>query len=172
MHQDAEYDLRFEHFDIQVSFFAHEVTSDMGGTLFVPSSHFRRAHVFDLMRYQNIAGQLQTVCPAGTMVFWHHNLWHAARSNYTDRMRYMFKLRLNATVKQVLLWNTNDLRHPELAKTLQESFPWHGHESRREVMNRIRLWRALTGNKHFDLANWWGRVENQSERRASAVQCG
>ena len=166
VHQDAEYDVRFEHFDIQLSFFPHSVTPDMGGTLFVPGSQFRRAHVFKLMRYQNIVGQLQTVCPAGTVVIWHHNLWHAARSNFTDRRRYMFKLRLNARVKQERLWNTADLEHPDVARILQEDIPWHGHEQRREVMNRIKLWRSLTGNPRYDLANWWGRVENMPERRA------
>jgi len=172
VHQDAEYDVRFEHFDIQISFFPHEVTPDMGGTLFLPSSHFRRAHVFKLMRYQSIVGQLQTVCPAGTLVFWHHNLWHGARSNFTDRWRYMFKLRLNASVKQERLWNTEDEHDPEVVKALQASFPWHGHEERREVMNRIRLWRALTGNDRFDIANWWGRVENQPEEMAMLAAHG
>ncbi len=170
VHQDAEYDVRFEHFDIQLSFFPHAVTPDMGGTLFVPGSHFRRAHVFKLMRYQNIVGQIQTVCPAGSLVFWHHNIWHAARSNFTDRMRYMFKLRLNASVKQERLFNTDDVQHPDVARILQEDIPWHGHETRREIMNRIKLWRSLIGDSKFDLINWWTRVENKPERIAELAR--
>lgn len=164
LHQDAEYDIRALHFDIQVSFFPADTPLESGGTLFVPGSHFRRVHEADIKRYQNIVGQVQAVCKAGTMFFWHANTWHSARSNHTDKDRYMFKLRLNPTVRQQRLWNTDDIESPEIPKILSQSIPWHGQRNRIEIMNRIKLWRFLSGDNDFDTGSlWWTRVENEPD---------
>src|SRR5690349_3741891 len=40
LHGDSTIDVRM-HFDVQLMYFPHEVTPDMGGTLIVPGSHFR-----------------------------------------------------------------------------------------------------------------------------------
>jgi hypothetical protein len=161
LHQDAEYDVRFEHFDIQISLFVHDVPLEMGGTLFLPGSHFRRVHESQIGRYQNVVGQIPTVCKAGTMIFWHHNLWHASRSNHTDAVRYMFKVRINPTVRQVRLWNMDDLDDPEIPKILRHPEPWHGQEARLEIMNRLRLWRSLTDQPAYDVDSWLFRIENK-----------
>ena len=150
LHQDAEYDVRRNHFDIQISFFPEDTPAESGGTLFLPGSQFRRVYESTTRRYQDVLGQVQAICDAGTMFFWHTNVWHAARSNQTDRDRYMFKLRLNPTVRQQRLWNTADLDDPDtrtdIGKTLGGHIPWHGQRHRIEVMNRIRLWRYLAGD--------------------------
>lgn len=167
LHQDAEYDVRRLHFDLQISFFPADTPAAAGGTLFLPGSQFRRVYESTTRRYQDVLGQVQAVCGAGAMFFWHTNVWHAARSNHTDRDRYMFKLRLNPTVRQQRLWNTSDLEdtrtRSEVAQILSESIPWHGQRHRIEVMNRIRLWRYLTGDPDFDVAFWWSRIENTPE---------
>ena len=72
----------------------------------------------------------------------------------------MFKLRLNPTVRQQRLWNTDDLDSSEVARALNRKIPWHGQRHRIELMNRIKFWRFLTGDPAFDMALWWGRVEN------------
>lgn len=162
LHQDAEYDPRFENFDIQISFFPTDVSIETGGTLFVPGSHFRRVHESSIRRYQNIVGQVQCVCKAGTIVVWHHNIWHSGRSNHTPADRYMFKLRLNPTVRQQLLWNTDDLHDESIPKIIGRSHKWHGVNARIEEMNRVRLWRSLTNQPNFDLPGWyWTRTQNQ-----------
>ena len=167
LHQDAEYDVRRVHFDIQISFFPQDTPAESGGTLFLPGSQFRRVYESTTVRYQDVLGQVQAICDAGTMFFWHTNVWHAARSNHTGRDRYMFKLRLNPTVRQQRLWNTSDLDDPEtrsdIGKILSGTIPWHGQRHRIEVMNRIRLWRYLTGDPDFDVALWWSRIENTPE---------
>ncbi len=163
LHQDAQYDVRFEHFDIQVSLFAHDVPLEMGGTLFVPGSHFRRAHESVLRRYQHVVGEAPTVCKAGTMVLWHHNLWHSSRNNQTDQDRYMFKVRLNPNVRQERLWNTNDIYDPEVVRILSKPEPWHGVDGRLEVMNRIRFWRCLSGDSSFDITGYLSRLENRPQ---------
>ncbi|WOO43352.1 phytanoyl-CoA dioxygenase family protein [Rubellicoccus peritrichatus] len=160
LHQDAEYDRRPHAFDIQISIFPTDVTEAMGGTLFVPGTHFRRVYVGDIRRYQNVVGQVQTVCKAGTVVFWHHNLWHSARSNLSDLDRYMLKLRINPSVKQERLWDTtSDSDSPGLFDVLQKELPWQGNDGRMEIMQRIKLWRYLTGDESFDLKSWWTRVD-------------
>ena len=134
----------------------------MGGTLIVPGSHFRRVHETALRRYQNIIGQIQTVCKAGCMIFFHHNLWHSARSNKSDKLRYMYKLRLNAKSNQERHWNTKDINDPEIKKILKKRQPWLGEEARVEFINRAKLWRYLTGNPDFDIDYYLTRDSMES----------
>ena len=108
LHGDSTIDLRM-HFDMQLMYFPHDVPLEMGGTLLVPGSHFRRINEIDIARYQNIVGQIPMVCQAGTILVLHHGIWHCGRQNKSDQRRYMFKVRLNPTVRQLRLWNTDDL---------------------------------------------------------------
>ena len=112
LHGDSTIDMRM-HFDIQLMYFPHDVTADMGGTLILPGSHFRRINEMDIARYQNFIGQIQTVCKAGTLLIVHHGIWHCGRQNKSNRLRYMFKVRLNPAVRQLRLWNTDDLTGEE-----------------------------------------------------------
>lgn len=162
-HADAIIDTR-QHFDIQLFYFPHDTPRPMGGTMFLPGSHLRRIHETDIGRYQNFLGQLPIVCKAGTLVVGHHGLWHCAQPNHTDQMRYMFKLRLNPTVRQLRLWNTDDLQDPEVDRVLFRDHRWYGNDNRLEWANRIKLWRFLTGNERFDVKYWLTRIENLPER--------
>lgn len=164
IHQDAEIDFREDAFDIQISVFPHDVPADMGGTLFVPGSHFRRVHESTVGIYHNIVGQVQTICKAGTVVVWHQNIWHAGRANHTDQDRYMFKLRLNPMVRQRRLWDTSDADSPEVRRILHGSQDWYGQENRRELYQRVSLWRSLTGNADFELSGFYHeRTENRPQ---------
>jgi len=108
MHGDSIIDMRM-HFDIQLMYFPHDVPLEMGGTLLVPGSQYRRINEADIARYQNFAGQVPMVCKAGSLLALHHGIWHCGRQNKTDRKRYMYKIRLNPVVRQYRLWNTDDL---------------------------------------------------------------
>ena len=55
-----------------------------GGTRFVPGSHLRRVRASGLDRYHHIAGEEQFAGPAGTVVVFHHGLWHAGQPNPGD----------------------------------------------------------------------------------------
>lgn len=160
LHQDAEIDVREDAFDIQLSFFVHDTPLEMGGTRFLPGSHFRRVHETQVGRYQHVKGMYQVECKAGTVVAWHHNIWHGAQPNHTDQMRYMFKLRLNPMVKQQLLWNHKGLENEDLGPIMFKGQPWYGQEHRLEEFSRIRMWRFLTNNPKFDRGDWYTRVEN------------
>ncbi len=180
-HADSIIDTRETAFDIQLMYYPHEVTACMGGTRYVPGSHFRRINEMAIARYQNIVGQQHVVCPAGTLLVMHHGIWHGGGRNQSDQSRYMLKIRLNPTCRQVLLWNTDDLaessvgpaaifdpdayRHKDRVQTIFErSEKWFPlDESRLETVNRIRLWRALVGDPHFDGHYWLSRVENQPQ---------
>jgi hypothetical protein len=165
LHGDAIIDVRAEAFDVQLMYYPQEVTLDMGGTLSVPGSHLRRINETDVGRYQNLRGQTRLVCPAGTVVFVHHGIWHSGRRNDTDRPRYMFKIRFNPTVRQLRLWNTDDLDDPAVSTELSREFPWYeAATARLELYNRVRLWRALTGDDTFDLEYWVTRVTNRPQR--------
>jgi len=166
-HADAIIDTRV-HFDIQFFYFAHDTPREMGGTAFLPGSHFRRISESDIARYQNFTGQTTMVCKAGTVAVAHHGIWHCAQPNTTDTMRYMFKLRLNPTVKQVQLWDTSDIDDPEVIRALNANHGWYGNEVRLEYVNRIKFWRYLTGDDEFDMSYWLSRLENMPEEELAA----
>ncbi|MFI5658406.1 phytanoyl-CoA dioxygenase family protein [Streptomyces sp. NPDC051684] len=162
LHADAIIDVRPDAFDVQLMYYPQDVTLDMGGTLSVPGSHLRHINETDTGRYQNLRGQNRLTCPAGTVLLMHHGIWHGGRRNDSDIRRYMFKIRFNPTVPQVRLWDTSDLDDPAVGDELRHVFPWYEHATGRlEIHNRIRLWRALTGDDTFDLDHWVTRVSNR-----------
>ncbi len=176
-HQDSTIDPR-RAFDVQIMYFPHEVTIDMGGTRYLPGSHLRIVSEAAVARYQNVRGQQHVVCPAGSLLVLHHGIWHGGGLNRSERMRYMFKVRLCPTTPQVRLWDTADLvegtqprpifwtglRPPaaDVRTVLTTREPWFEADTERlEYMNRIRLWRYLTGNAEYDVDYWMTRVENE-----------
>ena len=165
LHGDAIIDVRTDAFDVQLMYYPQDVTLEMGGTLSVPGSHLRRTNESDTGRYQNLLGQTRLVCPAGTVQFLHHGIWHGGRKNDSAIDRYMFKIRFNPTVRQVRLWNLEDLYDEQVARELDQSFPWYEHATGRlEIYNRVRMWQALTGDDTFDLDYWVTRVSNRPQR--------
>ncbi|MEV7597093.1 phytanoyl-CoA dioxygenase family protein [Kitasatospora sp. NPDC089797] len=162
LHGDAIIDVRPDAFDVQLMYYPQDVTLEMGGTLSVPGSHLRRTNESDTGRYQNLRGQDRLVCPAGTVVFLHHGLWHGGRRNDSDTVRYMFKIRFNPRVRQRLLWDASDLHDPQVDAELDATFPWYEWATGRlERYNRVLLWRELTGDSGYDLDHWVTRVSNR-----------
>ena len=137
--------------------------------MFLPGSHYRRISESDVARYQNFLGQMPMVCKAGTVAVAHHGIWHCAQPNLTGRKRYMFKLRLNPTVRQKKLWNTDDIDDAEIPALLNANHRWYGNEVRLEVVNRIKLWRFLTGDDNYDVSYWLSRLENAPENELRAA---
>ena len=177
LHGDSIIDTRM-HFDIQLMYFPHDVPLEMGGTLLVPGTHYRRINEADVARYQNMLGQIPMVCKAGTLLALHHGIWHCGRRNETERIRYMYKIRLNPTVRQLRLWNTDDLQdgsgyqqpdpnraeEADVLRILGKGEPWFEFATGRlEYVNRIKMWRFLTGDDKFDVHYWLTRLENMPE---------
>lgn len=184
MHGDSIIDTRM-HFDIQLMYFPHDVPLEMGGTLLVPGSQYRRINEMDIARYQNFKGQIPMVCKAGSILALHHGIWHCGRQNQTDRRRYMYKIRLNPVVRQYRLWNTDDLAEAtggrkqiftreqnardDVQTILGRSEPWYEDAGGRlEIVNRVKMWRFLTGDQNFDVHYWLTRLENMPENRLAA----
>ncbi len=181
-HQDSTIDIRAA-FDIQLMWFPHAVSPEMGGTRYLPGSHLRIVSEAAIARYQNIAGQKRFAGPAGSVLALHHGIWHGAGANRAERNRFMFKLRLNPAVRQERLWNTADLpadtrQQPIFQPTGAPSAnpihailcapqPWFEADTERlESINRIRFWRHLTGDPGFDADYWLTRLEAEPARRA------
>ena len=176
-HQDSTIDPR-QAFDVQLLYFPHAVTADMGGTRFIPGTQFRIVSEAAISRYQNIRGQQHVVCPAGTVIFFHMGLWHGGGLNQAQQLRYMFKIRMCPTKKQVRLWDieedsetctqrpifwTHGETDPQhLHSILTKPEPWFEADTGRlEYLQRIRFWRYITGDKNFDADYWLTRVENE-----------
>ena len=165
-------------FDIQLFYFPHAVGPGEGGTRYVPGTHLRRVNEADIARYQNVRGQRDFCGPAGTILVFHHGLWHSGRANPSDRDRVMYKIRLNPTVVQTRLWNTDDLEAVQsgpddhifarfdttkVAHVLRAPEPWWEQASGRlEQRNRALLWRYLSGDGAFDVDYYLTRTANRS----------
>jgi hypothetical protein len=184
-HQDSTIDTRAA-FDVQIMWYPHEVTADMGGTRYLPGSHLRIVSEAAIGRYQNIRGQRHVVCPAGSLLVLHHGIWHGGGSNSGEQTRHMVKIRLNPTVPQVRLWDLGpdgELRADDRAQrpifwqtgprpagdlhdVLCEYQPWFEADTARlEFVNRVRWFRQLLGDDTFDADYWLTRIENQPARR-------
>tara|TARA_B100000242_G_C43040624_1_gene485486 strand:+ start:542 stop:1444 length:903 start_codon:yes stop_codon:yes gene_type:complete len=179
-HQDSTIDLRSKNFDIQMIYFPHEVNNKMGGTRYIPGTHLRTVHESQIARYQNIRGQIRVTCPAGTIIFFHHGIWHGGGKNTSDVPRIMYKLRLQPSGSQSLQWDTSDLteerikswqrpifhafgkrEEDDVPSILMSDEPWFDNTSRLEYMNRIRFWRTLLNDAEIDIDYWLTRVENE-----------
>lgn len=177
-HQDSTIDPGLS-YDVQVMYYPHAVTRDMGGTRFVPGTHLRKVSEVALGRYQNIRGQQHMVCEAGTLLFLHHGIWHGGGVNLSDRTRYMFKIRMHASGRQTRQWEVSDLvpsgsprpifyrKHlpePGTVETiLTTPEPWFEQDTGRlEYVNRIRLWRYMTEDPTYDADYWLTRLEAKS----------
>ena len=177
-HQDSTIDTRTRAFDVQIMYYPHEVTADAGGTRYLPGSHLRRVSEMAIGRYQNIRGQQHVVCPAGTLLVLHHGIWHGGGINRGDGVRAMYKIRLNPSAPQVRCWDTTGLAEdtaqrpifwrkgrdaPDaIHEILMTPQPWYEADTGRlELLQRVRLWRALTGRPDADVDYWLTRVENE-----------
>lgn len=175
-HQDSTIDPRST-FDIQVFYFPTEVTKEMGGTRYHPGTHLRIVNEFGIAKYQNIKGQKSIVCKPGTIGIFHNGLWHGAGVNFSENIRYMFKVRLQPTEKQELLWDpekkyqplpnralywTDESKDQTINDILMKSYPWQEADTNRlDKINVVKFWRLLTGHKKMDVDYWLTRIENE-----------
>jgi hypothetical protein len=182
-HQDSTIDPTAG-FDLQIMYYPHAVTREMGGTRFIPGTHLRRVSEVALGRYQNIRGQQHMVCEAGTLLFLHNGIWHGGGVNLSDQTRTMFKIRMNPRQAQIRQWDTQALPQAPAQRpiffvktplpTTVESIlmtpePWFEQDTGRlEFVNRIRLWRHLSGDPTFDADYWLGRLENPARAQEQA----
>jgi hypothetical protein len=179
LHCDAAIDSGDPTFDIQLFYFPHDVGEGEGGTRFVPGSHIRNIHENSVARYQHFAGEQFFSGPAGTILIFHQGMWHAGQANPSDKHRWMFKLRLNPTEPQVRLWDTSDYDEVTtgpwdhmfattgegrtVAAILRKMHPWSfDGEYRIETMERVRLWRYLSGDADFDVDWYRTRIEGRA----------
>lgn len=177
-HQDSTIDPRVA-FDVQIMYYPHAVTREMGGTRFVPGTHLRKVSEVALGRYQNLRGQQHMVCEAGTLLFLHHGIWHGGGVNLSDATRTMFKIRMHASGSQQRQWAMRE--HPafetlrpifyvkrrsdpnSVAAILMRPEPWFEQDTGRlEFVNRIKLWRYLADDPTFDVDYWMTRLEGSA----------
>ena len=175
-HQDSTIDPRST-FDVQLFYFPTEVTKEMGGTRYHPGTHLRIVNEMAIAKYQNILGQKSIVCKPGTIGIFHSGLWHGAGVNFSENIRYMFKVRLQPTEKQELLWDpekkyqplpnralywTDETKDQTINDILMRPYPWQEADTNRlDKINVVKFWRLLTGHKKMDVDYWLTRIENE-----------
>ena len=175
-HQDSTIDPRST-FDVQLFYFPTEVTKEMGGTRYHPGTHLRIVNEMAIAKYQNILGQKSIVCKPGTIGIFYSGLWHGAGVNFSENIRYMFKVRLQPTEKQELLWDpekkyqplpnralywTDENKDQTINDILMRPYPWQEADTNRlDKINVVKFWRLLTGHKKMDVDYWLTRIENE-----------
>jgi len=178
-HQDSTIDPRLS-FDVQVMYYPHAVSREMGGTRFIPGTHLRKVSEVALGRYQNVKGQQHMVCEAGTLLFMHHGIWHGGGVNVSDATRTMFKIRMHASGSQQRQWSVTDRLASDsqrpifyvkgqrpadtVAAILMTPEPWFEQDTGRlEFVNRLKLWRYLIDDPDYDADYWLTRLEHRPQ---------
>lgn len=194
LHPDAIVDTADPAFDIQLFYFPHAVEPGGGGTRYVPGTHLRRVTSTTTARYQHVKGERFHTGPAGTIAVFHHGLWHAGAVNPGPVDRWLYKLRLNPAVPQVGLWDTSDLDdgrpvaggsdhvfasadpdpiRSSVAATLRRANRWQSTDAQRyDLVERIRLWRHLTGDPNYDVDHYLTRHVRPGIEPAAADEEG
>ncbi len=177
LHCDAIPDSPTPDFDIQLFYFPHAVAPGGGGTRFVPGSHLRRVPASSTARYQHLVGEQFFSGPAGTVMVFHHGVWHAGQDNPSETDRWMHKIRLGPDRLQRRLWNLADFeamhndasdhifaksRTDSVAAVFRSTPPWMGtDEARFELRERTKFWRYLSGDDTFDADYYLQRTERR-----------
>ncbi|HEX2659662.1 MAG TPA: phytanoyl-CoA dioxygenase, partial [Polyangia bacterium] len=55
-------------------------------------------------------------------------------------------------------FDLSDATNPAVGEILRHVHAFTGTEARLEIVNRIKLWRYLTGDDTFDVDYWMGRM--------------
>ena len=185
LHCDAAIDSADPSFDIQILYIPKAVAPGAGGTRFVPGSHIRRVHETSVARYQHVAGEEFFSGEAGTVMIWHHGIWHAGQTNPSDTDRWMFKFRFNPTQTQVRQWDDSDydsvtppandhvfattLPGSNVSNEIRRRRPWSfSSDHLLDLMEKTRLWRYLSGDPNFDIDWYHTRLENRAAILAGA----
>jgi hypothetical protein len=160
-HPDSEMELR-EHPDLLVMYFPHNTPREMGGTMILPGSHLHSVRCSAASRYDNYLGQQAMVCPVGTVVLMHPAVWHCGQPNRSESPRLMYKIRLCPGKPAGPTWNTEDLNDPEVVRILSSTHAWEQGDHQVAIAQRLRWWRALSGQIDLDIGSWLIRQEHRA----------
>lgn len=90
-HRDSAHDRPEFPWRLTVFYFPRPVTSEMGATVVVPGTQYRRVSNTDLHRYGHFCNQVAIEVSAASLLIMHYDLWHRGTTNRVDRTRYMVK---------------------------------------------------------------------------------
>ena len=76
---------------LQVFYIPQTNTKEMGPTYFLPGSHLVPITVEELRHFGHLAGQVQTIAPAGSVFFTHYSIWHRQGGKTDTSVRNMLK---------------------------------------------------------------------------------
>jgi hypothetical protein len=170
-HPDSEMEMRARP-DFLLMYFPHDTPREMGGTMVLPGSHLHTVRCQYPSRYDNYLGQRAMVCPAGTIALLHPAIWHCGQPNRGASDRLMYKIRFCPGPGEAPSWNTDDLDHPDVYRTLAGSHAWQHGDHQPAIAQRLRWWRSLSGRDDIDIGCWLVRHEYRHDRLPVRVTRG
>ena len=161
-HQDGLNERHHEIKTVLGMYYPQKVTNKMGPTAMVPGTHFRNAPSDRLATYGNFKDQILGTVEAGSIIFLHYDIWHAATSNTSNKTRYMFKFLFNKNSQATSpSWNHNPtqaVKHfgllltTQVCKSAQSDFY-------KEKFLREKMWDNMTGGIKLNVSRdaWSGK---------------
>lgn len=161
-HQDGVNERHHEIKTILGMYYPEKVTNKMGPTAIVPGTHFRNAPSDRLATYGNFRDQILGTVEAGSIIFLHYDIWHAATSNTSNKTRYMFKFLFNKNDQATApSWNHDpnqaiknfgSLLITKVCRSAQSDFY-------KEKKLREKMWDNMTGGikLNFPRDEWSGK---------------
>ncbi len=165
-HQDGLNERHHEIKTVLGMYYPQKVTNNMGPTAIVPGTHFRNAPSDRLATYGNFKDQVLGTVEAGSIIFLHYDIWHAATSNTSDKTRYMFKFLFNKNSKATSetvspSWNhdtSEAIKHFGLLLTTQVCRSAQSDFYKEKAL-REKMWDSMTGGIKLNVSRdaWAGK---------------
>ena len=76
---------------LQIFYYPQEATPERGPTLFLPGSHLVPVARAELEHFGNLAGQMMTTAPAGTVFLSAYSIWHRQPAKKSTDVRNLLK---------------------------------------------------------------------------------
>lgn len=155
-HQDERSDRDHQHRErvhtrsVLAMYYPQDVTHDMGPTAIIPASHRRIASPDSMVTYGTVRGQFMSIVPAGSVVINHYDVWHAATSNRSDKVRYMMKWMFERTKDtDSPPWTHDPANADEMRQRLEgeHPVPLSRNEYSRDHELRVEMWNSMAGPK-------------------------
>ena len=142
---------------LQIFYYPQEATPEMGPTLFLPGSHLVPIAREQLEHIGNLAGQMMTTAPAGSVFFTAYSIWHRQPRKRAEGVRNLLK------------WDCWRTVAPQRDWILEKDFDLAGANYEFEndyFADSTRVWQSVP--RVAELFLWWCGRETDFHHQGGA----